>query len=190
MGRTGFGLFAAFTLGTLCGAWSVAANPLKRPEVARRPTRVDSAVRAVEQHASHRELSRDEIEDAAIEGIMMRFDPEGSFFNERDLQSFNETVTIIRASPSLGIRWERRLVVTRVDTGSDLERRGVRPGDELVELDGVPVDGSSFSNVFAKLAGPPRSHLRALIRLRSGEPPTEYRLPRFCNGRFADLDVL
>lgn len=189
MSHGSVGIVVAFVAGTLCGTWSATGEP-RKPEADAALRRVASAMDVLHRDLPYHEFSRSELADAAIEGLMMRFDPEGHYFNAEALDDFNQTVTIVRASPSIGARWERRLILTRVDPGSDLERRGLRPGDEIVGLDGAPVDGLSFHDLQTRFRGPPRSHLRVGIRSTGGTPIRSFVVPRFRTENDAGEDVL
>jgi hypothetical protein len=68
------------------------------------------------------------------------------------------------------------VMISRVAQGSPASRAGIRSGDELLQIDGVPVRGMSLDQVLQRSAGKPGSDV--LLHLRRNTRIQEYRLTR------------
>lgn len=86
-----------------------------------------------------------------------------------------ETTSQVKSSGKgiIGIRFEKdRYAVERprileIYPGTPAERAGVRPGDEIDAVDGIPVSRYSVNQIYSLLSGPPGSPVDLSIIARS-----------------------
>ena len=111
----------------------------------------------VQQYHHPEKYTRRQLVEAAIEGMLMRIDPDAGFLNEEYLTFFSQTVTIDRGYPGLGIRFERHLPVVASWPDSSAFEAGILPGDQVVAIDGKSVGTMSSFQLLEALVGPPDS---------------------------------
>ena len=70
-----------------------------------------------------------------------------------------------------------RLVIVQPMKGQPAEKAGLRPGDIVLEADGVPIENMSIYEAISLLLGPAGTQVRLTI-LREGEEPFEVEITR------------
>jgi len=116
-------------------------------------------------------VSRGELEQAAVEGMVASLDPHSEFL---DAAAYDEMrVSTAGTYSGVGIEVSEaedgRIVVVTPIEGSPADRAGVRPGDELLEVDGKPVAPGSLDQTIARMRGLAGSHVNIVLG-RKGEP--------------------
>jgi carboxyl-terminal processing protease len=125
-------------------------------------------------------VSRGQLEQAAVEGMVASLDPHSAFL---DAAAYDEMrVTTAGTYTGVGIEVSEQeggqiVVVAPID-GSPADRAGVRTGDALVEVDGRKVAPGSLDETIARMRGTAGSHVRIVVN-RKGEPePLHFELER------------
>jgi carboxyl-terminal processing protease len=124
---------------------------------------VKDVMRLVNEHyvdenaATFERLSR-----TALHGMVETLDPHSEFLERKDNEEFEEDLT--GEFGGVGIQVETRqdrIVVIAPLAGTPSERAGIQRGDEIVSIDGKPVDSSD--ELVSRLRGKPRT--RVLVGL-------------------------
>lgn len=116
-------------------------------------------------------VSRSELERAAVQGMLAALgDRWSSYFPAEDYASFQDVLDGRYSGVGL---WVRRgsdgaVRVTSVQPKSPADLVGIRPGDELVTVDGIDVRGRTVADVVTRLRGKPGSQVTIEIS-RDGE---------------------
>ncbi len=125
-------------------------------------------------------VSRGQLEQAAVEGMVASLDPHSEFL---DAAAYDEMrVSTAGTYTGVGIEVSEqeggRIVVLAPIEGSPAERAGVRTGDTLLEVDGRPVAPGSLDETIARMRGLAGSRVGIVID-RAGEPePLRFDLER------------
>ena len=110
-----------------------------------------------EKSAAYDRLSR-----TALHGMIETLDPHSQFLEKKDNEEFEEDLT--GEFGGVGIQVEtrqNRIVVIAPLAGTPSERAGIQRGDEIVSIDGKPVDTSD--EIVSRLRGKPKT--RVLVGL-------------------------
>lgn len=109
-----------------------------------------------EKAVSHEQLARN-----AIHGMVEVLDPHSEFLEAKDNREFEEDLT--GEFGGIGIQVEARqgrVVVIAPMAGTPGERAGIRRGDEIVSIDGKPVEaGLNSDGVVSRLRGEPKTRV-------------------------------
>ena len=113
-----------------------------------------------EKAAAYERLSR-----TALHGMVETLDPHSEFLEKKDNEEFEEDLT--GEFGGVGIQVEtrqNRIVVIAPLAGTPSERAGIQRGDEIVSIDGKPVDvNGNGDEIVTRLRGKPRT--RVLVGL-------------------------
>ncbi|HEX7354856.1 MAG TPA: S41 family peptidase [Mycobacteriales bacterium] len=176
--RTGAALLAV-----VCGAAAVGGAFLvglllgrgQRPA----PSVVDQAIAAIQAHADGSHSTRD-LDAAAVRGLLSGLDDSWAAYYGvgTDETSQNQLRALLDGRYSgLGV-WLRRvgpeqgIAVASVVPGSPAEAAGIRPGDQVLAVDGTDVSRESVDDVSQALAGPSGSRVSLLVRDGGGADRT------------------
>ncbi|MDI7266844.1 MAG: S41 family peptidase [Myxococcota bacterium] len=124
------------------------------------------------------EIGRDELMYAAIRGMVRSLDPHSDFLDPAAYRGFREDLSGIYGGAGFQVEYRGGgYEVVKVFPGSPAERVGIRPGDEVLEVDGRPPFGLAMSDLLHRMRGEAGTVLA--LRLRRGEePPRTVRLVR------------
>ncbi len=117
--------------------------------------------------------------NAAVHGMVSSLDPHSEYLEGEDY----EDVKISSSGEYSGVGLEVSLqdgsvvVITPIDGGSAVAA-GIRPGDVVVSIDGVPVETGSLDAVIRRMRGPEGSEVRIGIERENLAEPLEFRLKR------------
>jgi carboxyl-terminal processing protease len=116
-------------------------------------------------------VSRSELKNAALEGILDSLDPYSSYVSEEKLQRFNSVFE--QRFAGLGVQVEgppSRPAITIIATlfNSPAYRAGLLPGDLILQIDGIDVRNMDTAEVSKKISGAVGTQVRLEID-RSGE---------------------
>ncbi|MBD8881037.1 MULTISPECIES: S41 family peptidase [Rhodanobacter] len=141
----------------------------------RRFSRVYDIVRqAYVEPVGNKELMND-----AITGMLAGLDPHSEYLDKDGLAQLNEDTT--GQYSGLGIQVEEQdgglLIVTPIDD-TPASRAGIKPGDSIVKIDGVLVDGQNVDDMFNKLRGKPGSKITLTILHKDSDKPVDMHLVR------------
>ena len=119
------------------------------------------------------------LEQAAVEGMVESLDPHSAFLDSAEFDEMR--VTTAGSYSGVGIEVaedDGRIVVVAPIEGSPAERAGVRPGDVLVEVDGVAVQPGTLNAAIERMRGLSGSSVH-LVLTRMDEPrPLRFDLER------------
>jgi len=150
----------------LCVAFSIVTALLRADKPKRQRDEsiaiFEAVLDRVQQHHHPEKYTRRQLVEAAIEGMLLKVDPDSLFLNEDFLSFFSQTITIKRGYPGLDVRFERQLTVSSWPNSSALES-GILPGDQIVEIDGKPVSTMSNFQVLQAVSGPPDSRVTVKV---------------------------
>jgi carboxyl-terminal processing protease len=124
------------------------------------------------------EVSDDTLIEGAINGMLTSLDPHSNYLNSKN---FNDMKVQTRGEfGGLGIEvsMENGLikVVSPIDD-TPAARAGLKPGDLITHLDGLPVQGMTLPEAVEKMRGPENSEVTLRIR-RTGRDPFDVKLVR------------
>jgi carboxyl-terminal processing protease len=120
-----------------------------------------------------------ELIESAIRGMLSGLDPHSQFLDVKEFDEIRVSTTGQYTGVGLEVAAEsgRITVVTPLD-GSPAQRAGLRPGDVLISIDGMPLDGRDLGDAVARMRGRPGTHV-ALSVVRDGvEEPLSFDLLR------------
>jgi carboxyl-terminal processing protease len=141
----------------------------------RRFSRVYDIVRqAYVEPVSNHELMKD-----AITGMLAGLDPHSEYLDKEGLAQLDEDTT--GQYSGLGIEVLEQdgglLIVTPIDD-TPASRAGIKPGDNIVKIDGVLVDPQNMDDMFKKLRGKPGSKITLTILHKGSDTPVDMHLVR------------
>jgi carboxyl-terminal processing protease len=158
----GIGLSAAGL--RVAAAW----NLFPSRELSRSASYVKDVMRLVnENYVDAKAAAPDTLAKNAIHGMVESLDPHSEFLEAKDNEEFEEDLTGEFGGVGLQveIRQNRVLVIAPL-AGAPGERAGIQRGDEIVSIDGQPVDATaSIDTVVGRLRGKPKTSVAvALLR--------------------------
>jgi carboxyl-terminal processing protease len=124
-------------------------------------------------------ISEEELINAAIRGLVADLDQHSAYL---DPQEFNE-IRISTSGEYSGVGIEVALekgavrVVNPIDEGP-AARAGVKAGDTIVAVDGVPVDLENINDSIDRMRGVPGSTVKITIARAEAPKPLEFTLAR------------
>lgn len=117
-------------------------------------------------------ISRRELFEAAIEGVIEKLDPYSSYIKPEDMDALRQSVE--NEFSGIGVRLARtggRLMVMNVIAGTPASQSGLTAGDEIRAIEGRPIEGVSLEEVVQRIKGPVGTKVRLTIE-RAGEQKT------------------
>ena len=104
----------------------------------------------------------DRLARSALHGMLESLDAHSEFLEAKDNEEFEEELTGEFGGVGLQVETrQNRIVVIASLAGTPSERAGVRRGDEIVSIDGKPLEGSTNVDAIAgRLRGKPRTTVR------------------------------
>jgi len=116
---------------------------------------------------------------AAIHGMVSSLDPHSEFLEGEDY----EEIKISSSGEYSGVGIEvssqdDAVVVIAPLDGSAAAQAGIRSGDSIISIDGVPVATNSLDDVIRRMRGPEGSEVRITVERDGVAEPIEFRLKR------------
>ncbi|HWC34878.1 MAG TPA: S41 family peptidase [Mycobacteriales bacterium] len=139
-----------------------------------RATVLDQAVRAIESHAS-KPVPESVLQQAAVDGMLRALgDPWSAYYEPTEFARYEQTLS--GSYSGVGI-WVRRaasgvLRIESVQSGSPAARAGLRVGDVLTAVAGLPVTGRTVADVADALWGRPGTSVTVRVD-RGGRSVTD-----------------
>lgn len=104
------------------------------------------------------DVDREELMQAAIQGMLQKLDRYSNYISPEELQAFNESVE--QEFGGIGIQVDidprsNRLIVISPMPGTPAYKSGVKAGDTIVEIEGASTEGFSIRDAQKLLKGPP-----------------------------------
>lgn len=124
-------------------------------------------------------LSRREIVDAAIQGILEKLDPYSSYISPEEMTRFRDDVEHKFGGIGIQISMENgRLVVLSPLVGSPAYRAGLRAGDHIVSIEGESTEGITIDDAVKQLKGDAGTDVTLTVRHSESTEPEEVTLTR------------
>lgn len=123
------------------------------------------------------EVDPDMFMKAGIDGMLSTLDPYTNFIDEsrRDEIDIMTTGKYGGIGITVGLR-DSAVVITEVMEGYSAQREGLRKGDKIIEIDGVPITGQKINDIRGLTRGPSGTTLK--MKIMRGENQYEYTLTR------------
>ncbi len=142
----------------VAAAWSLFPNR----ELTRSSNYVRDVMRLVnENYVDPKSAGYESLARSAMHGMVEGLDPHSEFLEAKDNREFEEDLT--GEFGGIGIQVETRqgrVVVVAPMAGTPGERAGIQRGDEIVSIDGKPVEATSSSDgVVGRLRGKPKTRV-------------------------------
>ena len=169
----GVGLIAGIFLG---------ANPSWMPDpvrsvliepIAGQGTSVNEEATDLIESRYFREPDLERLDDASITGMVRELrkryrDRFTHYFDPEQSEAFNEALsgTFSGVGMTVGSLDDEGLSVGLVFRGSPADRAGLEPGDVIVSVDGVNIDGEPLDSVVSRIKGPEGSEVELGIRIQ------------------------
>jgi carboxyl-terminal processing protease len=140
----------------LAASWTLWPNR----ELAKSAAYVREVMRLVnEQYVDEKPVAYDQLARHALHGMVEALDPHSEFLERKTHEEFEEDLT--GEFGGVGIQVEtrqNRIVVIAPLAGTPGERAGIQRGDEIVSIDGRPVEtGPGIDAVVSRLRGRPKT---------------------------------
>jgi carboxyl-terminal processing protease len=122
---------------------------------------------------------RSKIVEGAMKGMMAELDPHSAYMSPAEYALFTSQNNGRFAG--IGIEVDGRgdlLTVIAPIEGSPAERAGIRAGDQIITVDGQPMQGERIDKLVTVLRGPPSSRVRLVIRRPGVADPLTFELER------------
>ncbi|MFS8616143.1 MAG: S41 family peptidase [Solitalea sp.] len=112
------------------------------------------------------EVKAGEVMQKGIEGMLSTLDPYTEFIPESDIDEFkmNYVSTEYGGIGALIMSRDEGVYISEIYEGFPAWKNGLRAGDEIVEIDGIPVRGKAPEKVSELLKGPGNTTLKLVAR--------------------------
>jgi carboxyl-terminal processing protease len=106
-----------------------------------------------------------ELLDGAIRGMLSELDPHSAYFNRSDLEIFQGSTTGKFGGIGVEVEFsDGDVIVIAPVEGSPADRAGIKPGDQIVALDGRPLHGQKPDELVRLMRGEIGTKLLLTIR--------------------------
>ena len=124
-------------------------------------------------------VTNTQLMQSAIRGMLAGLDPHSEFLDRHDLKNLGEDTSGTYSGLGIEVAQANRqlVIITPID-GGPAKRAGVRPGDVIAAIDGVPVQPDAIAASIRKLRGPIGSRITLTILHADGGKPVEVPLVR------------
>lgn len=131
-------------------------------DLSRSANYVREVIRLVnEYYVDESAVGYEQLARSALHGMVESLDPHSEFLEAKDNREFEEDIS--GEFGGVGIQVEtrqNRVVVIAALADTPSERAGIRRGDEIVSIDGKPVDtGGNVDSVVSRLRGRPKTRV-------------------------------
>lgn len=126
-------------------------------------------------------LDRRTVFEAAMEGVVARLDPNCAYFPPEESQQLRAELKNEFGGIGVEVNWDEEkhvLMILSPMVGSPAYEGGIRPGDEIVAVDGTPIAEMAFEDAVRSLRGAPGTAVRLLVRHSGDNEPIELELRR------------
>ncbi len=117
-------------------------------------------------------ISRRELIEAAIEGVLRKLDPYSTYISPKDIERFRSEVE--NEFCGIGIQIDikaGRLMVISPLVGTPAYRAGILAGDRIIAIDGESTDEITIHEAVRRLKGKEGSRVVLLVRHAAGSEP-------------------
>ncbi len=115
----------------------------------------------------YEEVEEELLYEAAYKALFEALDQHSVYYNEEELEAFNIDSTGTYGGIGVQVTMENGYVtVISPFDGTPGDRAGILPGDQIVEVDGVSVEGQALDMVANKMRGEPGTVLKLGVKRR------------------------
>lgn len=115
--------------------------------------------------------------ETAIESMLSDLDPYTNFIPERAVEDFRSETSGHYGGIGANVgSWSEYITITQVSQGYAADKAGIKPGDQLVEADGVNLKGKAENEVIDLLKGSPGSKVN--LKVKRGDQVLSFTLER------------
>jgi carboxyl-terminal processing protease len=108
--------------------------------------------------------------EAAINGLLQALDPHSAYLDAEDYQTIKEEASGVFGGVAIQITTEDGLLkIAAIATKSHAAKAGLRPGDLIVRVGGLPVSALAINQAIQRMRGPVDSTVSLTIR-RNSQP--------------------
>lgn len=124
------------------------------------------------------DLNDGEIIEKAISGMLSGLDPHSSYLDKKAFAKMQEHTSGEFGGLGITVSWDKGVVkvISPIDD-TPAARVGIKPGDYIIKINGVDVEGTDLNQAVDKMRGKVGSKVTITI-LREGEKPFEKTLVR------------
>ena len=126
-----------------------------------------------------------ELIEAAIRGMVADLDPHSAFLDSEEYQEIRISTTGNYSGVGLEVSLEdeedgqtQRVRVIAPIEGTPAARAGIRPGDAIISIDGMPVDPANLADTVNRMRGEPGTQVRITVERDGLEEPLSFTLVR------------
>jgi carboxyl-terminal processing protease len=128
-----------------------------------------------------RPVSRRELLESALEGMLQNLDPHSSFIDTREWMQFRKQIEGRFGGIGIQVGEDRetgRLRVIAPMVGTPAYEAGILAGDQIVEIDGQTAEGMSSDKAAEVLSGQPGTEVKVSVLHEGSEEPETVTLAR------------
>ena len=108
---------------------------------------------------------RNTIIDGAIKGMVAELDPHSAYMDPQEYAAFQSDTSGKFAGIGIEVDFRNeRVTVLAPMEGSPADRAGIKPGDEIIAIEGKPVRGEKVDKIIAMMRGPVKTHVRLTLK--------------------------
>ena len=125
------------------------------------------------------EVKDTELLENAISGLLLELDPHSAYLNKSDYDDLQESATGEYSGLGLEVGSERGMIkiISPIDD-TPAAKAGIKAGDLIIEVDGVPVRGMALQKAIDKLRGEKGTSIELMVLREGQETPIEFTIVR------------
>ena len=125
------------------------------------------------------EVTDTELLENAIAGLLLELDPHSVYLNESDYDELQESATGKYGGLGLEVGSEKGMIkiISPIDN-TPAAKAGIKAGDLIVEVDGVPVRGMALQKAIDKLRGEKGTSIDLVVLREDQDSPIEFTIVR------------
>jgi len=118
-----------------------------------------------------RDIARTDLEHAALKGIVTRLDPQSTYLSPAEFREFKAAMQGLHRGVGAAVSRDGNSIkfVSVLDDGPAAQA-GIRRGDTLRQVDGIPVAGSDLESVAIRLHGAVGSTISLTVSRADAQP--------------------
>ena len=120
-----------------------------------------------------------ELMESAIRGMVSALDPHSAFLDSDEYDEIRISTTGNYSGVGIEVTMEDEgvKVVAPID-GTSAAKAGIRPGDMIVAIDGVPIDTSGLNDAINRMRGKAGTSVKVTVKRAGTEAPVDFVLER------------
>jgi len=124
-------------------------------------------------------VSRPELIDGAIVGMLQQLDPHSSFMTKDEFKEMQVSTSGEFGGIGIEISQENgRLVVISPIEDTPADKAGIKAGDSILEIEGVPTQDMTLVEAVSKIRGPKGKAVSLTVLHKGSQKPEKFRVVR------------